>query len=287
MRVKQKRMKKSILVTSLIVAILACSLQSYRMSRSFDAAVEEFNHSVSVALYTVADSMSENVSVEKRSSNYFYVTTNSPLSPQKVDTMVRKELAARNIVLDYELGVYKAEDDSLVYGNLVKAKNWDSRKSAHGAIDDTNKNFAILFSSGKNQRFGQMDIGMLVVSLLIASLISWAVFFKDHGRSPTGEHHQIQLGNSLLDFHNQNLIVNELTYSLTHKENQLLKLFFKNPNQVIDRDVFLTEIWEKDGFFVARSMDVFVSKVRKYLRADEKIKIENIRSKGYRLLVSK
>lgn len=81
-------------------------------------------------------------------------------------------------------------------------------------------------------------------------------------------------------------MVNNLSYRLTYKENKILKLFFENPNQVIEREVFLKRVWEKDGFFVARSMDVFISKVRKYLSMDRTIKIENLRSIGYRLLVS-
>ena len=97
---------------------------------------------------------------------------------------------------------------------------------------------------------------------------------------------RIRLGNSLLDYHNQNLIVNSVEYKLTYKENKILKLFFEKPNEVIEREVFLESVWKKDGFFVARSMDVFISRVRKYLSLDQNIKIENLRSIGYRLLVS-
>ncbi len=56
---------------------------------------------------------------------------------------------------------------------------------------------------------------------------------------------------------------------------------FATPVKVIERDVFLKTIWEEDGFFVARSMDVFVSKLRKYLRADAGLRIENVRGIGY------
>jgi DNA-binding response OmpR family regulator len=58
-------------------------------------------------------------------------------------------------------------------------------------------------------------------------------------------------------------------------------MFFRCAGKLIQRDVFLKSIWEDDGFFVARSMDVFVSKVRKYLKPDTGLVIENVRSIGY------
>jgi DNA-binding response OmpR family regulator len=60
-----------------------------------------------------------------------------------------------------------------------------------------------------------------------------------------------------------------------------LQIFFRHGGKVIERDVFLKTVWEDDGFFVARSMDVFVSKLRKYLRSDDTLRIENVRGIGY------
>ena len=265
-------------------------IQCHWFTKAFDANAAQFDHTVSVALYNVADTMSEQASVEKRASNYFYVTTNSPLSNQKVDTMIQKEFSARNILLDYEIGVYNAEDDSLVYGNYVKAKIPSTKMGGCEESDGIKKNFAILFPSRKSYLVGQVDTWIFVtfgLVLIFSSYFYSAVYFK---RSPAGalvKQDQIRLGNSCLDFHNQNLVVNGITYRLTYKENQILKLLFENPNQVISREVFLATIWKKDGFFVARSMDVFISKARKYLRMDHALKIENLRSIGYRLRVSK
>lgn len=282
-------LKKLVINGSIVVAFLVC-IQGYWFAKAFDAGATQFDHSVSVALYAVADTMSEHASVEKRSSNYFYVTTNSPISNRKVDTLIQKEFSARNILLDYEIGVYNAEDDSLVYGNYVKTTATESAKAGCDEMDGINKNFAVLFPSRKSYLVGKMDAWIFATFMLI--FIPWPYFYlTGHLRkSPLGlskNKNQIRLANSCLDFHNQHLVVNNVTYRLTHKENQILKLFFENPNQVIDREVFLETIWKKDGFFVARSMDVFISKVRKYLSMDHHIKIENLRSIGYRLHVSK
>lgn len=91
----------------------------------------------------------------------------------------------------------------------------------------------------------------------------------------------LKVSNSTLDVHNLLLNSNGTITRLTHKECMLLQLFFRHTGKVIERDVFLKSIWENNGFFVARSMDVFVSKLRKYIKPDGQLRIENIRGVGY------
>ena len=71
---------------------------------------------------------------------------------------------------------------------------------------------------------------------------------------------------------------------LTTKESQLLKLLAKNKNQVLDRQAALRAIWGDDNYFNGRSMDVYIAKLRKILKSDEKIEIMNIHGKGFKLL---
>lgn len=91
----------------------------------------------------------------------------------------------------------------------------------------------------------------------------------------------LKVANSTLDVHNLTLDSNGIVTRLTYKECKLLQMFFRHCDKLIERDVFLKAVWEEDGFFVARSMDVFVSKLRKYLTNDRAIRIENIRGVGY------
>ncbi len=93
----------------------------------------------------------------------------------------------------------------------------------------------------------------------------------------------LRVAASELDVSSLTLTSAGVTTRLTHKEAQLLQLFFRNPNKLIERDVFLKAAWEDSGFFVARSMDVFVSRLRKYLLPDTRLKIENVRAVGYQL----
>lgn len=95
----------------------------------------------------------------------------------------------------------------------------------------------------------------------------------------------LKAGNSTLDIYNLTLDAEGVVTRLTYKECKLLQMFFRHAGKLIERDVFLKAVWEDNGFFVARSMDVFVSKLRKYLRKDTSIRIENIRGVGYILRV--
>lgn len=73
-------------------------------------------------------------------------------------------------------------------------------------------------------------------------------------------------------------------YQLTHREAELLSALLQNKNQLTDRKVILESLWGNDDFFNARSMDVFISKLRKKLALDESIQILNVRGYGYKLV---
>ena len=77
----------------------------------------------------------------------------------------------------------------------------------------------------------------------------------------------------------------EEKHKLSPKESQLLRMFAMYRNDVLPRSEALTKIWGEDNYFTARSMDVFVTKLRKYLKADENIEIVNIHGNGFQLLI--
>lgn len=94
----------------------------------------------------------------------------------------------------------------------------------------------------------------------------------------------ITLGDYTFDFPKQLLSYNsEETVQLTHREAHLLFHLIKNKNAVLDRSLILNKLWGNDDFFSARSMDVFISKLRKKLKQDEQIQILNVRGFGYKL----
>jgi len=73
---------------------------------------------------------------------------------------------------------------------------------------------------------------------------------------------------------------------LSPKEAKLLELLYQNINSVVPRELALNKIWNDNNYFTTRSMDVFIAKIRKYLKSDENIEIINVHGNGFRLLVS-
>lgn len=70
---------------------------------------------------------------------------------------------------------------------------------------------------------------------------------------------------------------------MTKKEADLLKILIQNKNKIVERSTILERLWGENDYFMGRSMDVFISRLRKYLKADESITIENIHGVGFRL----
>ena len=95
----------------------------------------------------------------------------------------------------------------------------------------------------------------------------------------------LQLGHYTFDFPKQTLqFKDETSIQLTHREAHLLFHLIKNKNQVLDRSLILNKLWGNDDFFNARSMDVFITKLRKKLSDDKSIQILNVRGFGYKLI---
>jgi DNA-binding response OmpR family regulator len=95
---------------------------------------------------------------------------------------------------------------------------------------------------------------------------------------------EINLGKFIFNLKKQSLQFNHSTESLTHREANLLYHLILNKNQILDRSYILKKLWGDDDFFNARSMDVFITKLRKKLKADPSIQIINIRGYGYKLI---
>ncbi len=93
------------------------------------------------------------------------------------------------------------------------------------------------------------------------------------------------LGNYNFDYNKHKLFLGGEETKLTTKENELLYLLTKNKNGILERSYALKTIWGDDNYFNGRSMDVYIAKLRKHLRGDERLEIINVHGKGFKLLV--
>ena len=89
----------------------------------------------------------------------------------------------------------------------------------------------------------------------------------------------------MFDTENLSLSYKNKVQSVTKKEAQILKLMLRQRNQVIPREVILNGVWGQDDYFVGRSLDVFITKLRKYLKEDQTVQITNIHGVGFKLSI--
>ncbi|MBP5612338.1 MAG: response regulator transcription factor [Bacteroidales bacterium] len=94
-----------------------------------------------------------------------------------------------------------------------------------------------------------------------------------------------KLGSFTFDVFKQTLQRDGNVYKLTTKESELLRLLCDHANQILERNYALKTIWDDDNYFNARSMDVYITKLRKYLKEDPSVEIINVHGKGFRLVV--
>ncbi|MCS5663266.1 MAG: response regulator transcription factor [Flavobacteriales bacterium] len=99
-------------------------------------------------------------------------------------------------------------------------------------------------------------------------------------------HDSYKIGCYHLDVKEQKLCLGKKERTLTLKEAKLLSLLTQKENTIIKRENILINLWGKDDYFLGRSLDVFISRLRKYLKDDENISIENIRGVGFKLNIN-
>lgn len=94
-----------------------------------------------------------------------------------------------------------------------------------------------------------------------------------------------EIGSFTFDYNRYTLTHNGEESKLTSKESELLRLLCENMNQVLDRSIALNKIWFDDSYFNARSMDVYITKLRKYFKEDPNVELMNVHGVGFKLIV--
>ncbi|MDB5209363.1 MAG: Transcriptional regulatory protein terminal [Sediminibacterium sp.] len=196
------------------------------------------------------------------------------------------------------------EKDQLSDDYIVNVVNCSGKEVLFGYAIFENKQNNIIPCSGRKQPRGcylvnikfqhsaiiAVPKGYLIggLSLAFIGLLAVRPFRIRKKRMETGniENNTFQIGNTLFDPINRQLTILGVTTELTPKENKLLRIFAGSPNDIIERSRLQKEIWEDEGVIVGRSLDVFISKLRKKLENDQSIQIVNVHGKGYKLQIS-
>jgi len=100
-------------------------------------------------------------------------------------------------------------------------------------------------------------------------------------KAPKSEAKIYEIGSYQFDLNNQRLQNKEQSYTLTEMECQLLQMLCNSQGELLPRKYVLQKLWGKEDYFTRRSMDVFISRLRKYLKEDERVRIRNVHGSGF------
>lgn len=155
------------------------------------------------------------------------------------------------------------------------------------AIDFTTNYYNSNQSNSTNQENNKLFLSLSIITPLL--LIGFFVFGRKKSENikpnPTTNSNIISIGKYDFDKIKMTLSIENKTIELTGKETDLLMLLYENANQTLEREQILKLVWGDEGDYVGRTLDVFISKLRKKLTADTNLKIMNIRGVGYRFIL--
>ena len=215
-----------------------------------------------------------------------------------VDRVIKETKTANRYIVEVEQCetgelVYSFKMDSLEKSDIIPCKGRIQPKACYSLLiilleaDNTN---AISLSDSTESTFepNTETSGLYyIIGLFLVFLVVVIYFIWKRRRKFTVDPNWIPLGEYYFDKRNMELVIEQQRIELTSKEADLLLLLYNAANTTVERDVILNMVWGDEGDYVGRTLDVFISKLRKKLEFDSKVKIVNIRGVGYKLVMDR
>lgn len=279
-----------IILLSLIFVI--CAAFSTEDKDDFDFAKREvllrkIGHEL---LLQSGDRTSRVLPVKKIADNEYQISFENELTfqPDSLVNLTKQVLAKDPFASDYIVNVLNCKNSSVAYGYSVSKNKKDDivacigRKQPKGCYTINIK----FKPTGINTTKTAYLLGGLSFLAFVGFVFLRSKTVKSQKFLPESQETDLfTLGSVFFDSKNRKLIIDGKTIDLTATESRVLLIFASSPNEIIERSRLQKEIWEDDGVIVGRSLDMFISKLRKKLEIDPNINIVVIRGKGYRLEV--
>ena len=220
--------------------------------------------------------------------------------PDSLVSVIHRVITTHHLPPDYIVNVINCSDREVIYGYAMLEAEQNSIIPCTGRKQLKSCYFINIQFPRSGQGGFQTKYLIAGIGLLASVLFWWGLQWYGKRKREAGHHEKqpdstkaeslkdkpVQIGKFLFYPDAQYLSIDEEKTALTMKESALLFIFAMAPNQVIDRSRLQKEIWEDEGVIVGRSLDMFVSKLRKKLENDPAIRLVNIHGKGYKLEVN-
>jgi len=235
------------------------------------------------------DSTSRVLPVKKIAENEYQLRFENELTfrPDSLVNTARRLLAKDPLLSDYVVNVLNCGDASVAYGFAISKNKKDDIVSCRGRKQP--RACYMINIKFKPAGINAVKNGYILGSLPLLAFVGF-IFYrsaKPRRALPNNQHTStFAFGSVLFNAQERQLVVNKKTTDLTGTETRLLLIFASSPNETIERSRLQKEIWEDEGIIVGRSLDMFISKLRKKLEPDPNTNIVVIRSKGYKLDIS-
>jgi DNA-binding winged helix-turn-helix (wHTH) protein len=235
------------------------------------------------------DSRSRVLPVKKIAENEYQISFENELTfqPDSLVNTTRRLLAKDPLASDYVVNVLNCSNSSVAYGYAISNNKRDDIVACRGRVQP--RGCYMVNIKFKPAGINTAKNGYLLGSLSFLAFVGFVFFrsVKPRKAEPVNQNTGIlTFGSVLFNAQERQLVINKNTIDLTGTEARLLLIFALSPNQTIERSRLQKEIWEDEGVIVGRSLDMFISKLRKKLEPDPNINIVVIRGKGYKLEIS-
>jgi DNA-binding winged helix-turn-helix (wHTH) protein len=277
----------------LLCTSIICAAFSLSGSDDFDLAKQQIllrNIGHEILLHS-GDSTSRVLPVEKINENEFQVRFENEFTfqPDSLVKIISRSLAKDNLAHNYIVNVLNCSGKDIIFGYAIYRNEKNDIVPCKGRKQP--KSCYLIDLKFQNAGITPLQKGYLIGSLPLLAFIGLIISKSGKtrkGKTGTNNTHNnyLEIGNTLFEAKKRQITIGNTTKALTAKESKLLLIFAQSPNIIIERKRLQKEIWEDEGVIVGRSLDMFISKLRKKLEDDPTIQLTNIHGKGYKLEIS-
>lgn len=242
-------------------------------------------------LKEAGDSTSRIIPVEKINDNVWLLKLEHTFSYNRLPAILKTSFDIFKIDCNYDVAILSCSDGKIQLGyNFLDFSQNNNIPCAGRDLAPGCYNIQLTVSAGGKSQSNLPIAGWFFSCVLAVTLYSlgrkWYRPSEKVKPERPIEADWLYFGHSRLNVMNQQLICGDKSNQLTFRETKLLNLFVLRPNQILDRSFILNNVWADEGILVGRSIDMFVSRLRKMLRDDQSVQLVAVHGVGYKLEIA-